>query len=60
MSQPYRVELTSRDKNGKTHTRKIVDYANHSDKTWLTRHQHWAVTNGLTVIMVPVDNLVAL
>lgn len=60
MNGPYRVEVTSRDTNGKHHTRKIVDYANHSDKTWLTRHQHWAITNGLTVIVVPIDNLRAL
>jgi hypothetical protein len=36
---------------------KVINWANSSDRKWLTNHQHWAIMNGKSVTIRPAPLL---
>lgn len=48
--------LTTPLEAGASHTVKVIDWTDSSDRKWLTNHQHWAMNNGQAVMISPESN----
>lgn len=35
---------------------KSIDWSDSSDRKWLTNHMHWAMNNGQTVTLIPMES----